>query len=231
MKKENPRGSLHSAVSAVSSYYNVHLAQHPKVYKILKFNEMKKENLIENLLYAVSAIVILIIASLIFVNSFYKNSEGEVSVIFNSFSGKIRVIGGHQSYHWKDPIIESRAVVTTGVMNLVYFNDIHAVTKDNFDILFSVVAMYRVPNKADSILNLFKKFGSEFDNSEKVHVLARDVLKKVISKYSIYGIDVEKRSKIDHELETEISNKFKEHGLLFFNVQRVGNVRTFKSLQ
>jgi regulator of protease activity HflC (stomatin/prohibitin superfamily) len=150
-----------------------------------------------------------------------------MSVIFDPSSGEARVTGlGH---HWKHPF-DQKAVATTGVIKLVYFDDIRAVTKDKIDIFFSVVTMYGVPNKADSVLNLFKKFGSEFDNSEKVHILARYILKKVISKYSIHEIDVEKRSKINHEFKTAISDEFEKHGLFFYSIQLKGNVRIPESL-
>lgn len=147
----------------------------------------------------VAAVIIIFVASIIFVNCFFTIRPGERGVL--TTWGKVVPLSYGEGWHWKVPIMQAAKRIDVKTQKLEKVAD--SASLDLQDVQTTVALNYHI--KADSAHKLWQEIGSDY-RSRVIEPAIQESVKAVTAKFTAKEL-ITKRSNVRQGIHTEIKGK------------------------
>lgn len=153
----------------------------------------------------VLAIIILVIAAVVFVSSLAIVPVGSTGVI--TTFGKVSENTYSEGFHLKIPLAQELVVVSNKIQ--VYEADASAVSKDLQTVSSKIAVNFRV--KADSSASIYKNIGADYQTVILMPAV-QESMKAISAKYTAEELITE-RNKVGEEIKEQLSEKVTDYGI------------------
>lgn len=153
----------------------------------------------------VLAIIILVIAAVVFVSSLAIVPAGSTGVI--TTFGKVSENTYSEGFHLKIPLAQELVVVSNKIQ--VYEADASAVSKDLQTVSSKIAVNFRV--KADSSASIYKNIGADYQTVILMPAV-QESMKAISAKYTAEELITE-RNKVGEEIKEQLSEKVTDYGI------------------